>query len=64
MVLDEINRTPLKECESPWVAFCQMLVDSAKTGVALLATEKGGIDSIRVSPQEAASLTQYLQQII
>lgn len=64
MVLDEINRTSLKECESPWVAFCQMLVDSAKTGVALLATEKGGIDSIRVSPQEAASLTQYLQQII
>ena len=65
MVLDEINRTSLKDCESPWVAFCQMLVDSAQSGgVALLATENGGIDSIRVSPQEAASLTQYLQQII
>lgn len=64
MVLDEINRVSLKDHKSPWTLFCQTLVDSAKTGVALLATEKGGIDSIRVSPQEAASLTQYLQQII
>lgn len=64
MVLDEINRTALKDCESPWVAFCQMLVDSAQSGVALIATENGGIDSIRVTPQDAASLTQYLQQII
>lgn len=64
MVLDEINRTSLKDCESPWVAFCQMLVDSAQSGVALLATENGGIDSIPVTPQNAASLTQYLQQII
>ena len=64
MVLDEVNRTPLHKCASPWIAFCQMLVDSSKSGVALIATESGGVDSIPVTKEDAALLMQYIQQII
>ena len=62
-VVDEVNRVSLKKCKSPWYAFCQMLSDSSKSGVALLATESGGIDTIPVTQEEAATLTQYLQQL-
>lgn len=64
MVLDEINRTALADCASPWVAFCQMLVDASKSGVALIATEGGGVDSLPVTKQDGALITQYIQQII
>lgn len=63
MVMNEINKEAVAETGS-WISFCEKLADAPlHGGVALLGTECGGVDTIRVSQEEAASLHQYLSQI-
>lgn len=63
MVLQEVNQEGIESGKS-WVSFCEKLAGAPlKGGVALLSTECGGVDTIRVSQQEADSLHQYLSQI-
>lgn len=63
MVMQDVNQEEIAAGKS-WVSFCEKLADAPlKGGVALLGTECGGVDTIRVSRQEADSLHQYLSQI-
>jgi len=60
-ILEEVNMSKLGDA-SPWNSFCQKLVASVESGVALLATECGGVDTVRVTEQEASAIAQYLHQ--
>lgn len=63
MVMQEVNKMEIGTTKT-WVNFCEKLADAPKHGgVALLGTECGGVDTIRVTQQESENLYQYLSQI-
>ena len=60
-ILEEINQEPLGDA-SPWASFCSKLASSAEQGVALIATECGGVDTVQITANEATAIQQYLHQ--
>ena len=60
-ILEEINQQALGDA-SPWTSFCTKLANSAEQGVALIATECGGVDAVQITANEANAIQQYLHQ--